>query len=98
MPRIIYSGFLSSMSAVTSRCDPTLLSLENDSLWKKEITKYLSQQAQLAESADLVELWIQKTSGTARTMQCSRGVGTGSAQNSLNCFAVCGGKGFISWA
>lgn len=46
------------MSVLASRCDPTLLSLENYSLGKEEKAKHLSKQTQLAEPADLLEPWV----------------------------------------
>lgn len=50
----VYSA-LSLMSAFTSRCDPTLFSLENDSSGKEETSEHLLKQIQLAEPIDLLE-------------------------------------------
>lgn len=46
------------MSAFTSRCDPTLFSLENDSSGKEETSEHLLKQIQLAEPITLLDPWV----------------------------------------
>lgn len=98
----VYSGFLSSMSTFTSCCDPTWLSSENDLLGKEEThtptpinaNKCSSQNLQTCSSLGLRR--CQDTQVTTRTRTCVRETRTSTARSWLNCFAVCGRKGFVS--